>query len=137
MIMATKEAQVLEKREAQAPAALERMSERSVYMPRADIIETPSSVVVLVDMPGVDAKSVDITLEKDVLSITGWVEAQPPAGYHLAFAEYEVGDYQRTFTLSDEVDCEGISAVVKNGVLRLTLPKAKVALAKRIAVKAE
>jgi HSP20 family protein len=129
--------QTLEKQEAQSPAGTERMRPRKVFMPRADIFESGESVVILADMPGVDEKSVDITLEKNVLTITGTVEPMVPAGYELAYAEYEVGDYQRVFTLTDEVDREGITAVVKNGVLKLTLPKAAVARTRKITVKAE
>lgn len=129
--------QTVEKREAQMPAGAERISPRRVFMPRADIFESGESVVVLADMPGVDEKSLDITLEKNVLTISGRVEPMLPKGYNLAYAEYEIGDYQRVFTLSDEVDREGITAVVKNGVLKLTLPKAAIAKTRKIAVKAE
>ena len=52
------------------------------------------------DMPGVDEKSVDITLEKNVLTINGYVEPVQPDNYSLAYAEYEAGDFQRSFTLS-------------------------------------
>jgi len=135
--MATKEAHAIEKREAQAPTMTERLSERKVYMPRTDIYETDSSLVVLADMPGVDERSVDVTLDQNILTISGKVEYAPPAGHHSAYSEYEVGDYERTFELSDEVDREGITASVKNGVLKLTLPKSGRAQTKKIAVKGE
>lgn len=114
----------------------ERTRSRKAYVPRADIFETDNEIIVLADMPGVDENSVDITLEKNVLSINGLVEPAPPYNYSLAYAEYEVGDYFRRFTLSDEVDQENIQATVKNGVLRLHLPKAGPAQARKIAVKA-
>jgi len=129
--------QTVEKREAQAPEGAERIRPRKMFMPRADIFESGESIVILADMPGVDEKSVDITLEKNVLTITGTVEPLVPQGHELAYAEYEVGDYQRVFTLTDEVDREGITAAVKNGVLKLTLPKAAVARTRKITVKAE
>jgi HSP20 family molecular chaperone IbpA len=133
--MATQET-TIEKRETQTPAGTERLSERKLFMPHTDIYETDAEIVVVADMPGVDEKSVDITLEKNFLTITGTADDTAAEGRRLAYAEYETGDYQRTFTLSDEVDREGIAAVVKNGVLRLTLPKAAQARAKRIAVRA-
>jgi HSP20 family molecular chaperone IbpA len=88
-------------------------------------------------MPGVDEKSTDITLEKNVLTIYGRVEADVPENHRLCCSEYGVGDYQRVFTLSDEVDGEKIQAVVKNGVLRLVMPKAEAAKTRKIPVKAE
>jgi HSP20 family protein len=134
--MVTKEATALEKREAQAPRGIERISPSKVFVPYADIYETNDSIVVVADMPGVDEKSVDVTLEKSVLTITGTIQEQMPAGYTLAYAEYEVGNYQRSFTLSDQVNREGITAVIKNGVLRLTLQKSAEAKSRKIQVKA-
>jgi HSP20 family molecular chaperone IbpA len=88
-------------------------------------------------MPGVDEKSIDITLEKNVLTIYGTVEADIPENHNLFLSEYGIGDYQRVFTLSDEVDREKIQAIVNNGVLKLILPKAEAAKTKKIQVKAE
>jgi HSP20 family molecular chaperone IbpA len=117
------------------PNGAERTHARKAYVPRADIFEIPEAIVVVADMPGVDENSVDITLEKNVLSLTGFVEPVQPESYSLAYAEYEVGDYFRRFSLSDEVDQDNIQATVKNGVLRLYLPKAGPAQARKIAVK--
>lgn len=129
------QAQEVEKEEITTNGA-ERTRARKAYVPRADIFETGNEVIVIADMPGVDEKSVDITLEKNVLSINGYVEGTQPENYSLAYAEYEVGDYFRRFTLSDEVDQDNIQATVRNGVLRLHLPKAGPAQARKIAVKA-
>lgn len=134
--MAVKEARELVKREAQVPEGVERISPRKIFSPRADIYEKPDCLAVYADMPGVDEKSVDVTLEQNVLTITGAVREALPKGYTLARAEYAVGDYQRVFKLSDEVDREKISAVMKNGVLCLTLPKMPQAQSRKIAVKA-
>lgn len=114
----------------------ERTHARKAYVPRADIFETSDGIVVVADMPGVDENSIDITLEKNVLSISGFVEPAQPENYDQAYAEYEVGDYFRRFTLSDEVDQDNIQATVQNGVLRLHLPKAAPAQARKISVKA-
>lgn len=127
--------QEVEKQEIATNGA-ERTHARKAYVPRADIFETGDTIVVVADMPGVDESSVDITLEKNVLSINGYVEPGQPDNYSQAYAEYEVGDYFRRFTLSDEVDQDNIEATVKNGVLRLYLPKAGPAQARKIAVKA-
>ena len=123
------------KQEVSAPEGVERTRTGRVYLPAVDIYETDQDVVLMADMPGVDENSVDVSLEKNVLTIYGRVEPQIPAGHTLAYAEYRIGDYQRSFTISNTIDWERIEGVVKNGVLRLTLPKAGPATTKKISVK--
>lgn len=138
MATETKELQVqeAEKQELAQTGEAEFTRDRRVYVPRVDIYESADDIVVVADMPGVDESSVDITLEKNVLTINGYVEPEEPENYNLAYAEYEVGDYRRSFTLSNQIDQENIKATVKNGVLRLWLPKAAVAKSRKIAVRA-
>jgi len=113
----------------------ERTRSRVAFVPRVDIYENDEYVFVTADMPGVDESTVDITLEKNVLTIDGYITPASPEGYTLAYAEYRVGDYTRSFTLSNQVDQERIEASVKDGVLSLTLPKIAPGT-KRVAVKA-
>jgi len=120
----TMEVQEAQKQEI-AESDAERTRQRLAFVPRADIYETDDSIVVVADLPGVDEGSVDITLDNDVLSIEGHVEPQVLEDYCLAYAEYRQGDYQRKFSISNKIDGEGIEATVKDGVLRLFLPKAK------------
>lgn len=108
----------------------------AVFRPWTDICETENGVVIAVDMPGVGTDDVDITLEKRVLTIRGRRQPRQPEGYRLAYAEYEEGDYERVFSLSDEIDEANIKAAVVSGVLMLELPKAEPAKPKRIEVKA-
>lgn len=107
-----------------------------VYTPDVDIIERQDSIVVTADMPGVDENTVDITLEKNVLSLYGKVDADAPEKLRLLHAEYGIGDYKRVFTLSGEIDRDKIRATVKNGVLKVLLPKAEAAKTRKIEVKA-
>ena len=125
-----------EKQELTTTEDAERTREGACYVPRADIYETDDDIVVQVDMPGVDENSIDITLEKNILTINGYVEPEEHEDYSLMFAEYGVGDYQRSFRLSDEIDRENIAASMKDGVLRLKLPKAGPAKTRKISVKA-
>ena len=111
----------------------ERTRAKPAFIPRVDIYETNDAVALIADMPGVDENSVDITLEKNVLTINGYVEPERPEGYSLAYAEYRVGDYQRSFNISNEIDQENIEATMKDGVLHLHLPKAE-PTTKKIAV---
>lgn len=130
-----REKEELQKREAEHVDTVERTRSRKVFIPRVDIYETDNSIELLADMPGIDETNVDVTLEKNVLTIYGRVEPVQPEGFNLTYAEYEIGDYERSFTLSDEIDREKIGAKVKNGVLALRLPKAEKALTRKIEVK--
>jgi HSP20 family protein len=123
------------KQEVAQPEGVERTRVGRVFTPAVDIYETGESVVLVADMPGVTESSVDVTLEKNVLTIYGRVEPQQPAGHALAYSEYRTGDYQRSFTISNAIDWEHIEGSVRNGVLKLTLPKAGPAKTKRIEIK--
>jgi len=127
----------VQKREIKQTDDNERTRDRRTFIPRTDIFETAKDIVVVVDMPGCNDRSIDVTLEKNILKVTGLVEPRVervPQGYVLSYGEYGVGDYQRSFALSDEIDREHIEASIKNGVLRLVLPKAGAARTHKITV---
>jgi HSP20 family protein len=114
----------------------ETVSEAPTFMPATDIVETKDAVLMLLDVPGADPDSLNVALENQELRVTARVTSSPPPGYTPMHAEYRDGNYERAFTLSDRVDDERIEATFKDGVLRLTLPKAGPSAAKKIAVKA-
>ena len=125
-----------QKQEAEIVEGAERTRASRVYIPQVDIFSAGDDIVILADMPGVAEEDIDITLEKDVLTINGYVSnVESPEGYELAHGEYGIGDYQRSFTLPDEVDRDNIEASLSHGVLRLTLPKAPAAQTRKITVK--
>ena len=137
MTTETKDLQVQEaEKQELATDGAERTRDSKCFVPRVDIYETDEALIAVADMPGVDKDSVEISLEKNVLTINGYVEPAQPDNFNLAYAEYEMGDYQRSFTLSNQIDFEKIEAVVKDGVLRLTLPKVGPAKTRKITVKA-
>lgn len=117
-------------------AATERIRNVKTFVPLVDIFENKDSLFLIADMPGVDEKTVDIELEKNVLTIAGRVENGRIKEGTLMYSEYEIGDYERVFTLSDEIDRDRIVATVKNGVLRLELPRAEKVKPKKIAIQA-
>jgi len=123
-----------EKQTAKNPVTTERTKTGKVFVPIVDIREAKDSLLLVADMPGVDEKSVDITLEKNILTITGYVKPSVFENHTVVHSEYDIGDYERAFTISDEVDRDGIAATVKNGVLRVTLRKAEKAKVKKIAI---
>ncbi len=132
----TRETTEAQQVESPVPAGTERTRTRRVYAPRADIYETENELVLVADMPGVSPDRLDVTLEKRELTIRGRTGDDAPEGYSPVYREYESGDYERTFVLSDEIDADRIQARLKDGVLHLTLPKAGPAEAKRIQVQA-
>lgn len=118
-------------------ANVEHTRDLPVYVPDTDIYETEDAVVVVADMPGVDEKHVDVDLENRTLTINGHQVPETFAGFELAYAGYRPGNYRRSFKLSEDVDVEGITARIKDGVLRIRLPKAKELQPRKIPVEAE
>jgi len=107
-----------------------------VFDPMVDIFERGDTTVIVADMPGVTPDDVDVTLERQILTLSGQIRAHVPDGYRRLSSEYQEGDYKRVFTLSAEVDQSKIKANFRNGVLRLELPRAAEAKPKKISVKA-
>lgn len=115
----------------------ERTRKLRLFIPRVDIYETKDAIRLSADIPGADMDSIDVTLEKNILTIEAHVSTEKPVDYDLTYAEYGIGDFQRRFTLSNEIDHNGIVAKVKDGVLNLTLPKIGPTEAKKISVSSE
>lgn len=108
-----------------------------IFTPPVDIYQSENAFVVIAEMPGVDESSVDITLEKCILTIQGESHREILEGYRLVRSEAPNGNYRRMFRLSEEVDLERADAVMKDGVLRLTLPKHENARPRKISVRSE
>ncbi len=112
--------------------------QRNSFVPGTDVVDSEGKVDILVEMPGVNKESVNISLEKNILTIYGEVRNRASReGYSLIVREFPVGNYHRTFTLSQEFDDANIQASMKEGVLHLTLPKRKDVGPRRINVNAE
>jgi HSP20 family molecular chaperone IbpA len=106
-----------------------------VFMPEADIYETEDALTVILEMPGVEKGNVDVRVENDVLSVEGRLDLSKYQGLLPLYTEYNVGHYGRSFQLSNKVDQGNITAVMKDGVLSLTLPKAEQAKPRKIDVR--
>jgi HSP20 family molecular chaperone IbpA len=76
-----------------------------------------------------------VQLENDVLRVEGRIDFAKYEGLEPVYAEYNVGHFTRSFTLSDKIDQDGISAELADGVLTLTLKKSKAALPRRIEIR--
>ena len=104
------------------------------YVPATDIYETEESLTVVMEMPGVEKKDLKVELEDGVLRVDGQIDFAKYEGMEPVYTEYNVGHYTRSFTLSNKVNQEQISAQLEDGVLTLTLPKAKEAKPRRILI---
>jgi HSP20 family protein len=130
MMADSQELAVREKRE------LASKEERTVpgrfYLPHTDVYETEDALTVVMEMPGVDRKDVEIELKDDVLRVEGRIDFAKYGGMEPVYTEYNVGHFARSFALSDKVDQENIGAQLEDGVLTLTLPKVAEAKPRRI-----
>ena len=118
-----------------SPAASETEPvQRWVRTPPIDIFETPEGLVLRADLPGVAPDSLELQVQDNKQSLFGRVAEQAPQGAKLLHQEYHVGDFVRSFILSDDVDHDRISAKLAEGVLELTLPRAKKAEPRKIEV---
>ncbi len=117
---------------------LDRRREQPVtYRPLVDIYEDEQENVILVaDMPGATDESVDVTVERGVLTITAEAPLEAPGeGYSQIYAGFGGGRYLREFALSDEIDRERIEASLSDGVLTVRMPRAAAAKTRRIKIK--
>ena len=114
---------------------LERTRERQCLVPKTDIFETEELIIIMADIPGVDRDSLDIMLDKNVLSIDAYNSSSENKDFSVTYSEYVPGDYHRKFRLAAEIDVDKIEAVVADGVLELQLPKADEAKIKKIPIK--
>jgi len=127
-----KEMAVREKKEALAKE--ERTVPGRYFLPAADIYETDEALSVVLEMPGVETKDLEVGLENGVLRVDGRIDFSNYKDMEPVYAEYNVGHYARSFALSNKIDQEKISANLEDGVLVLTLPKAKHAQPRKIAI---
>ena len=104
------------------------------YIPYVDIYETDDVLAVVLEMPGVEKKDLNVALENDVLRVEGQIDFSKYKDMEPVYTEYNIGHYARSFMLSNKVDREKISANLEDGVLTLTLPKAKHAQPRKIAI---
>ena len=129
----SKALQPKEKAEVTTPA--EETRPGVVFTPAVDIFETEKEISVMADMPGVKAGDLNIDLHENVLTLDGEVNSPEEVGEVDVIREYRTGKYRRQFTLSQVIDQSKIDAEMKDGVLRLRLPKVEAATPRKIAVK--
>ncbi|QDL37847.1 Hsp20/alpha crystallin family protein [Rhodoferax sediminis] len=110
--------------------------QQRAVLPPVDVFEDASGITLLADMPGVPKEKLELKVEGDALLIEGDVQSHTPDGLEALYAELRVPRYRRSFTLSRELDTTRIEANLKDGVLKLRIPKQAHAQPRRIAVTA-
>lgn len=107
-----------------------------MMVPDFDVAETEKEYTITGEVPGMDVKDLDVTLTDGILTVTGKKrQEEEDNGEHYHRVERHYGSFQRSFRIPDHVKAEKSTAAYKDGVLKLTLPKAKVVKPKRIEVK--
>lgn len=132
--MTEKELQMQQKKEVQQSGEPTRPIRQ--FVPSVDIYESSDTVGLFVEMPGVDYKGIDIDLDDGTLTITGTMKDMEIENENILMKEYESGQYVRKFSISETIDQEKITASMRNGMLKLTLPKVEPAKPRKIDVKA-
>ncbi len=108
---------------------------RVVYRPSVKILESVDGLELIAEIPGADQSSTDIVVEKDTLVVRARVTAaEPNTEARVVYADHRDGDYERAFQLAPEIDRTRIEAHVKDGVLRVRLPKVQQAVPQKITV---
>jgi HSP20 family molecular chaperone IbpA len=119
------------------PAQSYRPPARDHRIPLIDIYDTADGLVLEADLPGASEQSLTIHLEHNVLSLRAATAPPPAPGAQLIQQEYPLGDFDRSFILSDDIDRSLVSAELKHGVLRVWLPRAERSVTRRIDVRGE
>ncbi len=116
---------------------VEALRDQPVFIPATDVVEKQDEITVVCDMPGVDERNLEVSLENGELTLVGRQDAVEPEQHELLHREYRSGVFQRSFTINEDIDTERVSAKLAGGVLKVTLPKAARAQSKKIAVQVE
>ncbi len=117
------------------PQAAERTRGGRVYRPNVDILESQDELTLVADVPGVKCDSINIDFDDGVLTIQGKVAQRYGEDTAFLLREYGIGDFYRTFRVSEQVNTGAIHAECADGVLTVHLPKVEAAKPRKIEVK--
>ena len=105
------------------------------FTPAVDILETPEAYLLVADVPGATAETIDVNFERGELTLRARVTQRNGSTTRFVRREYAIGDYERTFRLSESIDSTKIEATLSHGVLHLMLPKAESVKTRRVPIR--
>jgi HSP20 family molecular chaperone IbpA len=114
-----------------APAEARHMA----LLPPVDVLEDEGGITLFADLPGVSKDKLNVRIDGDTLTLEGEAVVGAPQGMEQVYSEVRVPYYRRGFTLSRELDTSKIEALMKDGVLKLHIPKLEEAKPRRINVR--
>ncbi len=118
------------------PVTGPRQGYAKYFQPLTNVSETDNEILLLCEMPGADENSVEVKVEKDVLTVAAATAQFLPEGRSWTYAETALANYRRSFKISQSIDRDNVQASMKSGILKLVLPK-KVPPVHKIQVKTE
>jgi HSP20 family protein len=116
------------------PGATKQHQQQQHVVPPVDVFENENAITLLADLPGVAREGLNVRVDGDSLTLEAAAATQGPENMELVYGEAQIPTYRRQFTLSRELDASRIEAQLRDGVLRLTIPKAEEARPRRIEV---
>ena len=117
------------------PGDGEDNSNQPVIVPPVDVFEEPGGITLLADLPGVARDRLGVRVDGESLVIEATASTAQPEGMQLVYGEAQWPSYRRQFTLSRELDTSRIEAILKDGVLKLSIPKLEEAKPRRVEVR--
>jgi len=110
-----------------------------VWVPAIDVVEKQDAYLLYAELPGVDASAVEISFEQNILTLKGTkpssIETAKDGEVRVYAAERITGSFERSVRLPEFVDSEKIQAEFINGLLKVTVPKARAAQLRKIEIK--
>ena len=122
--------------QAESQAQVSAHEPEHALVPPADIFEDADGITIQLDMPGVLKDGISVKADRNGLVVEGDASIAMPEGLEAVYAEIRTGRYRRSFTLTGELDADGIEASIKDGVLVIRVPKRPELKPRRIEVQA-
>jgi HSP20 family protein len=117
--------------------AVKKQQNSSLFRPLIALYDSDDSFTAVLQMSGIDNKSISVKVKDGILTVEGITEFTPPEKSHLKYNELRVGNYRISLNVGEQIDEDKISATYRNGLLTLVLPKDKMRRNKKISIRTD